>query len=118
MPAVGRETLERGVFSILDGIPALLFAARPYPLALGGRGTERDHAPPALGTRSALRMLLFATREVMPRFGISEGLCTLALLLIGRCTPALFVCPAGRCAFIGPLGRWAPPFQAGREPIP
>jgi hypothetical protein len=107
-------------FQLPDG-PPLLFAARPKPPADGGRGTERDHAPPAfgdIGPRSAIRMLLLAAGDAEPRFGISIGRCTPALLPIGLCTPALFIDPAGRCAFPGPFGRWAEPFHDGRDPIP
>lgn len=112
----------RGLFSILDGIPAL-FAPRPKPLALGGCGTDRDHAPVFgdIGPRSAVRILLLAAGEGMPPFGISEGLCTPALLPIGLCTPALFIAPDGFWVlreFLAASGRCVAPFQAGREPIP
>ena len=96
-----------------------MFAPRPNPLALGGCGTERDHAPPTLGDtgpRSAVRTLLFAAGEATPRFGISVGRCAPALLPVGLCT--LFIAPEARCAFIGVFGRCAAPFQAGRDPIP
>jgi hypothetical protein len=62
-----------------------------------------------------MRILLFA--EPTPRSGAFIGLWTL-LLPIGRCTPRLFIETAGRSAFAGPLARWAPAFQFGREPIP
>lgn len=112
----------RGLFSILDGIPAL-FAPRPKPLALGGCGTDRDRAPVFgdIGPRTAVRILLLATGEGIPRFGIPEGLCTPALLPIGLCTPALFIAPDGFWVlreFLAASGRCVAPFQAGREPIP
>src|SRR5581483_7055805 len=100
-----------------EGIPPL-FAPRPKPPALGGRGTARDHAPPAFGdteARSAVRILLFAAGIEAPRFGMFTGRCIPALLPIGLC--GLFIAPEARCAF-GVFGRCAAPFQAGRDPMP
>jgi hypothetical protein len=103
---LGREILERGAWAASDRTLPRFIPPPPNPPALGGRGTERDHAPPFppfgdMAPRCGIRILLFAVACPASRFGMFIGRCMPALFAAGRCIAPLFIGPAERCVFIG-----------------